>query len=229
MQKIVRMSDPKKNARELQMASFLDPGGPLSAPKCVKFGICGHLKNEWKIKRQKVTKSYKKRPQKGEWFRAECFFWTPISKPCPNPPQGGAGPPESSIFIKIWQKKSLKTHASEFSLCSSQLLWRTWGFEMDAMIGHISAAAYPAACACVSGGRSLAICVPVIILVISKTVCKSKYTTCKTIIWVRSWICVEIKDLNLHSFENISKFQDLDLHIFLDYFNNPRLWPPYLW
>ena len=59
----------------------------------------------------------------------------------------------------------------------------------------------------------MAICVPVIILVTSKTVRKSKYTISKTIIWGQSWICVEIQELDLHIFEIISKIQDLDFQI----------------
>ena len=62
--------------------------------------------------------------------------------------------------------------------------------------------------------RRLASCVPLIILVISKSVHKNKYTVSKTIIWVQSWICIEIHDLDLHTFENISKLHDLDLHSF---------------
>ena len=58
----------------------------------------------------------------------------------------------------------------------------------------------------------LAICVPLVILVISKTVRKNEYTTSKTIIWAQSRICVEIQDLDLQIFEIISKIQDLDLH-----------------
>ena len=72
----------------------------------------------------------------------------------------------------------------------------------------------------------LAICVPFMILVISKTVRKSKHTISKTIIWAQSWICVEIKDLDLHIFEIISKSMDLDLQIkdfdvqIYDFWNN---------
>lgn len=51
-------------------------------------------------------------------------------------------------------------------------------------------------------------------LVISKTVCKSKCTISKTILWAQSWIRVEFLDLELHIFKNISKIVDLDLHIF---------------
>ena len=62
----------------------------------------------------------------------------------------------------------------------------------------------------------MAICVPLIILVISKTFRKSKYTISKTIIWSQSWICLEIQDLNLHHFEIISNIIDLQLQIFED-------------
>ena len=60
----------------------------------------------------------------------------------------------------------------------------------------------------------MAICVPVTILVIVKTVRKSQNTISKTIIWGQSWICVEIQDLDLHIFEIISKIMNLDFHIF---------------
>ena len=59
----------------------------------------------------------------------------------------------------------------------------------------------------------VAICVPLIILVISKTARKS-YTISKTIIWTQSWICVEIHNLDLHIFEILSKIMHLDLLIF---------------
>ena len=66
------------------------------------------------------------------------------------------------------------------------------------------------------------ICVPLIVLVISKTVRKSKYTISKTRIWPQSWICLEIQDLDLHIVEICSKIIDLDLQIFKDYFKNNR-------
>ena len=59
----------------------------------------------------------------------------------------------------------------------------------------------------------LAICVPLIIQVISKTVRKRKYTISKTIIWAQSWICVEIKDFDLYIFEIIPEIMDLDVQI----------------
>ena len=60
----------------------------------------------------------------------------------------------------------------------------------------------------------MAICVPIIILVLSKTVRKSKHTVSKTIICAQYRICVEIQDLGLHILKIISKIQSLDLHIF---------------
>ena len=42
----------------------------------------------------------------------------------------------------------------------------------------------------------LAICVPLIILVISKKLRKRKYTISKTISCAQSWICVEIQDVD---------------------------------
>ena len=59
----------------------------------------------------------------------------------------------------------------------------------------------------------LAICVPVIVLVISKTVRKRKYTISKTIIWAQSWICVEIQDLDIHICEIISKIMDVAVQV----------------
>ena len=45
----------------------------------------------------------------GGTFRVRvCFCWTPLSRPCPNPPQGAAGPPKSSFFIEICFKRILK-------------------------------------------------------------------------------------------------------------------------
>ena len=89
----------------------------------------------------------------------------------------------------------------------------------------------------------MAICVPAIGLVISKTVRKSKYTNPKTIIWTQSWICAEIQDLDLHIFEIILKIMDSDAQVIdvesqimdfqnmqvkiPDFYTNPRLGPDY--
>ena len=60
----------------------------------------------------------------------------------------------------------------------------------------------------------LAMCVPLVFLVILKTVRKSKYSISKTIIWAQSWICVEMQDFDLICLRIFKKMQDFDLHIF---------------
>ncbi len=61
-------------------------------------------------------------------FRVKvCFLLTPLSGPCPNRVQGRPGPPKSSMFHQNLTKSDAETDLSEFSLFSSQHLWRTWG------------------------------------------------------------------------------------------------------
>ena len=92
--------------------------GTLSAPKCVKFGIQGHLKNESKIKRQKVTKNSNNVSNMGGASRAKMGFFGTTFKTLP---QTGARAPRASKIIDCSSKSVHKvtrklTYLS--SLCS---------------------------------------------------------------------------------------------------------------
>ena len=92
--------------------------GTFWPPKCLKFGICGHLKNEHKNKRHKIRKSLKKISQKGYQSRAEMVF---LDASFETLPQTGARAPRAPKIIDFSSKSDQQviqklTHVS--SLCS---------------------------------------------------------------------------------------------------------------
>ena len=72
-------------------------------------------------------------------------------------------------------------------------------------------------------GCRVGICVPLRIMVFSKTCWTSKYTISKTIPWSQSWICLEVKDLDF-MFLEISQKPMIWTSIFLKIFQKKRIW-----
>ena len=59
--------------------------------------------------------------------RRSAFFGRHFRDPAPNGCKGAPGPQNHRFVIKILAKSDAETDLSEFSLFSSQHLWRTWG------------------------------------------------------------------------------------------------------
>ena len=75
--------------------------GTLSAPKCLNFGICGHLKMNEKSSDKKCGKTRKTTPKRVRRFVPKLFFWTPVPRHRPKRVQGCPGPPKALFFSKI--------------------------------------------------------------------------------------------------------------------------------
>ena len=92
---------PKKLPKNLLL-------GTLSAPKCVKFGIRGHLKNERKTSDNKSRKARKMPPKWETGFVQIWFLLTLVSRPHPELAQSGAWTPKSPFFHQNISKKTAK-------------------------------------------------------------------------------------------------------------------------
>ena len=66
--------------------------------------------------------------QKGRHLSCRnCFFGRPFRDPAPNRRKAAPDPQNHRFVIKILARSDAETDLSEFSLFSSQHLWRTWG------------------------------------------------------------------------------------------------------
>ena len=82
------------------------------------------------MKKQAPTnrKKYEKCLQNGRGFSCQSgFFWHHFRDSAPNWRKGAPGPQNHRLFIKNLPKSQPTNDISEFSLVSSQHLWRTWG------------------------------------------------------------------------------------------------------
>ena len=111
--------------------------GSLWAPKCINFGIWGHLKNYRKQILKNVRMYRKWVPKWVMPFVANRFV---LETNFETLPQTSARTPLTPKIIdfssKYHQTSHPKTNLSEFFLFPSQHLWRTWGPQDGFMFSH---------------------------------------------------------------------------------------------